>query len=181
MTTVRDVYRDALPGLALIGLGAGLALAPSTESIMGSLPPDEAGVGWATNDTSMQVGGGLGVAVLGTALNVRYHDTVAPLLAHERVPPNITSLIDGSLGGALAVAAHLPERYAVPLAAAARRGLVSGMDLGLAVSAAVVVVAAVLVVALLPNRPPDKDRAARKDRPRGRPRDDAPDGNVNTS
>ncbi len=152
-TTVHATYRDALPDLALIGLGVGLALAPSTESIMGSLPREEAGVGSATSDTSMQVGGALGVAVLGTALNIRFQDTMAPLLAHQAVPANVATLIEGSLGGALAVASHLPARYGLPLAVAARHGFVSGMDLGLAVAAAVVAVAAVVVVALLPSRP----------------------------
>jgi len=150
--TVHDGYRQALPYFALIGLGVGLALAPSTESIMGSLPKEEAGVGSATSDTSMQVGGALGVAVLGTALAIRFHDAMAPLLAHQRVPPGIASLIEGSLGGALAVATHLPAHYGQPLAAAARQGFVSGMDLGLAVGAGVVVAAGCVVVALLPSR-----------------------------
>ncbi len=152
-TAVHDTYRQALPFLALIGLGVGLALAPSTESIMGSLPRQEAGVGSATSDTSMQVGGALGVAVLGTALNIRFHDTIAPLLAHQPVPPSIASLIEGSLGGALAVAGHLPARYGVPLTAAARHGFVSGMDLGLAVATVVVAAAALVVMFLLPGRP----------------------------
>jgi EmrB/QacA subfamily drug resistance transporter len=150
--TVHDGYRQALPDFALIGLGVGLALAPSTESIMGSLPTQEAGVGSATSDTSMQVGGALGVAVLGTALAIRFHDALTPLLAHQRVPPGIASLIEGSLGGALAVASRLPAHDGEPLAAAARQGFVSGMDLGLAVGAAVVVAAGCVVVALLPSR-----------------------------
>ena len=157
-TTVHDTYRQALPFLALIGLGVGLALAPSTESIMGSLPRHEAGVGSATSDTSMQLGGALGVAVLGTALNIRFHDTIAPLLAHQPVPPSIVSLIEGSLGGALAVAGHLPARSGLALAAAARHGFVSGMDLGLAV--ATVVVAAARARRHVPAPSPAPQRTA---------------------
>jgi len=151
-TTVSDTYRQALPWFALVGLGVGFALAPLTESIMGSLPRAEAGVGSATSDTSMQVGGALGVAVLGTALNIRFHDTVAPLLAHQPVPPHVAALIEGSLGGALAVAGHLPPAYAAPLTVAARHGFISGMDLGLLVAAVMVGAAAVLVALLLPAR-----------------------------
>ena len=44
----------------------GLTTAPATESIMGSLPPGQAGVGSAVNDTTRQTGGALGVAVLGS-------------------------------------------------------------------------------------------------------------------
>jgi predicted MFS family arabinose efflux permease len=151
-TTVHSTYADAVPWFAVIGIGVGLAMAPSTESVMGSLPREEAGVGSATSDTSMQFGGALGVAVLGTALNIRYQDVMTPLLAHQSIPPSIERLILGSLGGALAVAAHVPGRAGQALAAAARRGFVSGMDLGLIIAACIVVVAGIVVLAALPNR-----------------------------
>ena len=119
---------------------------------MGSLPTSDAGVGSATSDTSMQLGGALGVAVLGTALNMRYQDFMAPLLAHQQIPPSIEKLVLGSLGGALAVAAHVPGKTGMALAEAARRGFVSGMDLGLIVATIVVAVAGVVVLAALPSR-----------------------------
>ena len=56
-TTVHGTYFDALPLFALIGLGTGLALAPSIESVLGSVPREEAGVGSATSDTALQLGG----------------------------------------------------------------------------------------------------------------------------
>jgi hypothetical protein len=62
-----DGYGRVAATLALLGIGMGLTVAPSTESIMGSLPLARAGVGSAMNDTS-QVGGALGVAVLGSVL-----------------------------------------------------------------------------------------------------------------
>jgi hypothetical protein len=163
-TTVHDAYGQALPALALVGLGVGLALAPSTESIMGSLPPAQAGVGSATSDTSMQVGGALGVAVLGTVLAFRFRDLISPLIAHQPVPPDVAKVIEGSLGGALAVAAQLPARYGVPLAASARRAFVSGMDLGFLVAALVVGAAGLVVVLLLPNRPSPSGKAPRSGR-----------------
>ena len=61
-------------------------MAPSTESVMGSVPKPDAGVGSATSDTSMQLGGALGVAVLGTALNFRYQSFMTPLLVHQTIP-----------------------------------------------------------------------------------------------
>jgi len=126
---------------------------------MGSLPRAEAGVGSATSDTSMQVGGALGVAVLGTALNMHFHDAMAPFLAHQPVPPNVAALIEGSLGGALAVAGHLPAAYAAPLRLAARHGFISGMDLGLLVAAVMVAAAAVMVAFLLPARATEPARS----------------------
>ena len=59
-TTVAGTYRDCIIPFVIVGMGVALGLAPCTESVMGSLPRDEAGVGSATSDTSMQVGGALG-------------------------------------------------------------------------------------------------------------------------
>ena len=134
---------------------------------------EEAGVGSATSDTSMQIGGALGVAVLGTALNIRFHDAVDPLLARHPVPPKVASFIEGSLGGALAVADRLPARLGEPLAATARHGFVRGMDLGLAIAALVVAAAALVVLALLPSRagptvPPSAGGEPAREAPGGR-------------
>jgi len=152
-TTIGDGYRWCLSFFLLIGCGVGLALAPSTDSVMGSVPKDEAGVGSATSDTSMQVGGALGVAVLGTALNLRYQHLMTALISHHTVPPAIRDVILGSLGGALQVAARIPGPTGTVLAAAARQSFVSGMDLGLLIGAIVVAAAAALVLLALPQRP----------------------------
>jgi len=118
---------------------------------MGSLPIAEAGVGSATNDTAMQIGGALGVGVLGTALTLRYQNVMAPVVAHAGVPVSIQRLIESSLGAALAVAQRVPGKQGRALAVLARHAFVSGMDLALVIATVVVAVAAVLVVVLLPN------------------------------
>jgi hypothetical protein len=120
---------------------------------MGSLPRAEAGVGSATSDTSMQIGGALGVAVLGTALTIRYQNLMTPLLAHQLVPEPIRQLVLGSIGGALAVAHQAPGNSGAILAEAARRGFISGMDLALIIAAVIVGVAGLIVLVALPNRP----------------------------
>jgi EmrB/QacA subfamily drug resistance transporter len=153
-TTVHDGYTWCLPFLMLTGCGVGLALAPSTDSVMGSVPTQEAGVGSATSDTSLQVGGALGVAVLGTALNLRYQHLISALIAHHAMPPAVHDVILGSLGGALEVAARLPGPTGAALAEAARQSFVSGMDLGLLIASIVVAAAACLVMLALPQRPP---------------------------
>jgi EmrB/QacA subfamily drug resistance transporter len=149
--TVHGTYLEALPALFLVGTGVGLALAPCTESVMGSLPLAEVGVGSATNSTALQLGGALGVGVLGSLLNTRYADRLAPVLAHLPIPQSILHLITGSLGGALAVAQRAGGRGAL-LAAVAKSAFVSGMDLALFVGAVVVAVAAAAVLAMLPTR-----------------------------
>ena len=151
-TTVHGTYRDCVIPFILLGTGVALALAPCTESVMGSLPIEEAGVGSATNDVSMQVGAALGVGVLGTALNLRYQHLMAPLVSSSRVPANIQKVIEGSLGGALDIAQRAPTKLGDLLAVAARQAFISGMDLALIVSAVAVGVAALVVLVLLPNR-----------------------------
>ena len=152
-TTVHGTYGDALPSFFLVGTGVGFAFAPLTDSIMGSLPLERAGVGSATNGAALQLGGALGVGVLGSILNTRYEDRLAPVLAAHHAPAWLSHLVTGSLGGALAVAQHLGGALGTGLADAARVAFVSGASLAMAVGAVVVGTAALGVSALLPRRP----------------------------
>ena len=152
--SVHGSYADVLPGFVLMGLGTGLAFAPCTDSVMGSLPLEKAGVGAATNSAALQTGAALGVALLGSLLNTRYQSRLAPVLAPHHVPKPLLDLITGSLGAALAVAGHLGGRLGAALAAVARQAFVSGLDLALLAGAAVVAAGAVVAVLLIPNRAP---------------------------
>jgi len=154
-TTVAGTYRDSLVPLMIVGVGVALALAPCTESVMGSLPKSQAGVGSATSDTAIQVGGALGVGVLGTVLNLRYQHLMTPAIARAHVPVAVQKIIDGSLGGALSVARLAPTKLGVELADLARRSFVSGMDAALVIAAAAVGVAAIVIALSLPNRGTD--------------------------
>jgi hypothetical protein len=100
----------------------------------------------------MQVGAALGVAVLGTAMNIRYQSYLTPLLAHLPIPAGIKDLVLGSLGGALAVAPHAPPGTGALLAQAARHAFISGMDVGLVIASAIVAVAAGVILIALPSR-----------------------------
>ena len=151
-TTLAGTYSDCIGPFVVLGIGVALALAPCTESVMGSLPIEEAGVGSATNDTAMQIGGALGVGVLGTALTLRYQHLVAPVISHAAVPASVQRLIESSVGAALAVAQHAPGRQSTALAVLARQAFVSGMDLALVIATVVVALAALLVVVLLPSQ-----------------------------
>jgi EmrB/QacA subfamily drug resistance transporter len=151
-TTVRGGYLDALPAFLLIGAGTGFALAPSTDSVMGSVPAELAGAAAATNGTAIQTGGALGVAVLGSLLNGRYQAHLSPVLHGYQIPVTVLHTITGSLGGALTVAQHIGGALGAGLAAAARQAFVAGMDLSSFVAGVVVGVSALVVVAVLPNR-----------------------------
>jgi EmrB/QacA subfamily drug resistance transporter len=152
-TTTASSYWQSFPAFLLMGVGVGLAFAPCTEAVMGSVPLDRAGVGSATNSASLQIGGATGVAVLGSLLNSRYKAQMSHILVPYHLSHSISTLIESSLGGALAVAAQAPGHLGTLLASAARGAFVSGMDLAVTAATGVVAAAVLLVVAVLPNRP----------------------------
>jgi EmrB/QacA subfamily drug resistance transporter len=163
--TVTTTYTGTLAGMILLGLGAGLVIPSGTASVMGSLPREHTGVGSATNGAFLQIGGALGVAVIGSMLATRYQDHVTTALAPYHVPHAVLSTILGSLGGALGVAGHVGGGIGAALAHLARSAFVSGMDLGLTVGAAVAVAGCLLALAALPSRPADDGDGARTPRP----------------
>jgi EmrB/QacA subfamily drug resistance transporter len=152
-STVDTSYVEMVPGLLLIGVGAGLLLPTATNSLVGSLPRGDSGVGSATNAVALQVGGAIGVAVIGSVLATRYQDHMNKAMAGRAVPFAATHAILGSLGGALSVARSAGGATGTALAGAARSSFMSGMEVSLAVGAIVAVGGAVLVVACLPSRP----------------------------
>jgi hypothetical protein len=149
--------------MIMLGVGAGLVIPSATSSVMGSVPAEHTGVGAATNGAFLQVGGALGVAIIGSLMNTGYQERVTAALAPFHVPHDILGTITGSLGGALSVAAHLGGSLGTELASVARSAFISGMDLGLTVAAGVVLLGAVLALVWLPDyarpagRPPAAD------------------------
>ena len=147
-------YGDVVLGLVLIGFGAGLMLPTATNSVIGSVPQGDSGIGSATNTVALQVGGALGVAVIGSVMLTRYQDHMNAVLPGRHVPASITQTILGSLGGALAVAASAGGSTGILLARAARTAFMSGNAVSLAVGGAVSLGGVILVLAALPSRSP---------------------------
>src|SRR5260370_34700683 len=73
-------------GMGLMAGGLGLTASPATDAIMGALPPDKAGAGSAVNDTTREVGGTLGVAIVGSVLSSAYGSHVASSLSRLGAP-----------------------------------------------------------------------------------------------
>ena len=73
-------YAVLFVGLVLLAVGLANLMPPSTEAIVSSLPPSKAGVGSAINDTTREVGGALGIAVLGSLLSIGYRNGIGDLL-----------------------------------------------------------------------------------------------------
>lgn len=151
-STFATTYGDVVLGLLLLGLGAGLLLPTATNSVIGAVPQGDSGIGSAINAVSLQVGGALGVAVVGSAMLTRYQNHMTAALAGRHLPMAATHAILGSLGGALAVAGSAGGATGALLAHAARAAFMSGNELSLAIGALVALGGAFLVLARLPSR-----------------------------
>jgi hypothetical protein len=130
----------------------GLTMAPSTESIMGSLPLAKAGVGSAVNDTTRQVGGALGVAIIGSVLASTYGTKVGDAVSGQPLPSGVASDVENSLGFALETASRIGGPAGETLANTARTAFVDGMHQGFLVAAAVALVGAIVALVWLPAR-----------------------------
>jgi EmrB/QacA subfamily drug resistance transporter len=148
--TVESGYPRVMLAMVLMGAGMGLSVAPATESIMGALPLHQAGVGSAVNDTSREVGGALGVAIVGSILSSLYSSNLNGKLP-ANVPSQVRDAADQSVGAALQVSAQL-GRVGAPLAGAARESFVYAMSRASLVTAAVALVGALLAWKFLPAR-----------------------------
>ncbi|TAJ16740.1 MAG: DHA2 family efflux MFS transporter permease subunit [Dehalococcoidia bacterium] len=133
--------------MLLMAIGMGLTMAPSTEAVMGSIPRSRAGVGSAMNDTTRQIGGALGVAVLGSLISSVYRGRMDEAVAG--LPPTAAQAAHDSLGGALQVAARVGPAGG-PLAEVARESFLHAMAIGLRAGAAVALVGAVIALVFLP-------------------------------
>ncbi|MEU8216804.1 MFS transporter [Micromonospora taraxaci] len=132
--------------LAAVGLGIGMALASAMDAVLGALPPERSGSGTAITMTLRQVGGALGVALLGSLLAQGYGDR----LDTTGLPAPAADVAHDSIAGALAVATRLGNPA---LALDAKTAYLHGMTLVLVATAIIALVSAILTAVLLPGRP----------------------------
>jgi EmrB/QacA subfamily drug resistance transporter len=131
-------------GLIVLGAGMGAAMTPATSAITEALPPAQQGVGSALNDLSREVGGAIGIAVLGSILSATYRSSVdvAGLPAH----------VGAKVKESFAVASHMSG----PIASRASDAFVAAMHVALLTASGAALIAA-LVVTLLLARSSDRE------------------------
>ncbi len=136
---------------AIVPLAAGMAITitPLTTLIMSSVPLGRAGVGSAMNDTTRELGGALGVAVLGSIVASRYASGISNVIAV--FPDQARGVAESGLSGALTVSGQTGEPAGGSLAAAARQAFVDGFNVAAIVAAAVLFGAALAARFLLPR------------------------------
>ena len=149
-TTPESGYPSAAILLVAAAFGLFLAMVPATNSIMGSLPLGKAGVGSATNATTRQIGGALGVAVLGSILTSVYRSQIQSALG--ALPPNALASAKNSVGAAIAVGNGVGGPPGDAIVAAAKASFIHGMDRGMEVGTIFIVASAFVALLWLPNR-----------------------------
>lgn len=138
-------------GLLLFGFGAGIAMPTATDLIMSTLPPARAGVGSAVNDTVRELGGALGVAVIGSVAASMYaSDLQGQLDGIGGVPENVQAALTDNVGAALGVSHNLGTNSA-EVGAAARDAFVTSMSGSLWVGVGLTALATTIAFVHLPK------------------------------
>jgi EmrB/QacA subfamily drug resistance transporter len=139
-------------GLLLFGLGAGIAMPAATDLILATLPPARAGVGSAVNDTVREIGGALGVAVIGSVAASTYaSDLQGRLDGVPGIGQGTRAAVTDNVGAALEVSRHLgPTGSSV--ADAARDAFIGSMRGSLWVAVGFAALAAVVAFVHLPRQ-----------------------------
>jgi EmrB/QacA subfamily drug resistance transporter len=138
--------------MVLLGAGLGLTTAPATEAIMGSLSADKAGVGSAVNDTTRELGGTLGVAIVGSVFASIYSSRLDSSATVSALPAEVRATMERSMAAAQQVIGRLPQPVIPDVRAAVNTAFLDGMQVGSLVSAGIAAAAAVVVAVLLPAR-----------------------------
>jgi hypothetical protein len=142
--------------LLAMGLGMGLAMPPATDAVVSSLPLAKAGVGSAINDTTRQVGGALGVAIIGSVVSSLYAASVAPLADDFGLDATAADKAESSLGQAQNVAGSLGDG-AGAFVTDVNQVFTDAMTTGMLISAVIIIGAAVMAWRYLPARAVDPD------------------------
>jgi EmrB/QacA subfamily drug resistance transporter len=150
-STAHTGYSFLLVASIVIAAGMGLAMAPATDSIMGSLPPAQAGVGSAVNDTTRSLGGALGVAAMGSIASSLFTSHLQPALA--QIPAPFAVQAKASVGAAVTVGQHAPAPIGNHLIDVARNAFISGSNHAMLLAVAAAVLGAVVAACFLPARP----------------------------
>ncbi|MFC7310094.1 MFS transporter [Streptomyces monticola] len=117
-----SAYGAFVPSLILLGLSIGLALSPCTDAIMGAFPESELGVGGAVNDTSLELGGSLGIAILGSVLANGYSSHLDDAVRGTKLPADALATAQDSVGGGYAVAQGIGDQARALAEQAAQAG-----------------------------------------------------------
>lgn len=151
-TTTTSYFGIVVWSMALMATGLSLVTSPATEAVMSSLPKEKAGAGAAVNDTTRELGGTLGVAVVGSVFASAYAPRIGEFLGRLPVPAEAVEAARDSVAAAIVVAGRAPQEAQASIAAAAGSAFMDGMSVGCLVAAGVAFVGAIAAFVFLPDR-----------------------------
>jgi DHA2 family multidrug resistance protein-like MFS transporter len=122
-----------LIGSVVFSLGLAPVFTLAIDLIVGVAPPERAGAASAIAETSAEFGGAIGIAIFGSIGIALYRGGMAGGIP-AGVPPEAASVARETLGGAVEIAGHLPDRLGAPLIDAARQAFIQGLHLAAAIS-----------------------------------------------
>ena len=142
-------YAQVAGGMVVMAVGMALAMSPTTGLLMSAVPRNRAGMGSAMNDTTRELGGSLGIAVLGSVMASNYAAHVSKAVVG--LPAQAAAAVKSSLAGGLTVAAQTGNGT---LAATAKSAFMSGLTLSMVVGTVIILAAAALAYFGLPADEP---------------------------
>jgi EmrB/QacA subfamily drug resistance transporter len=144
-------YWYLLITVMILAAGMAMTMTPMTTQLMTSVPRDRAGMGSAMNDTTRELGGALGVAVLGSLVTSQYTSGVSGVAS--LLPDQAREVAEASIGGVhgLIDAGVLPAQAAQTLLTTAKQAFVDGLGLAATAAAVIVGITAIAVLKLLPS------------------------------
>jgi EmrB/QacA subfamily drug resistance transporter len=150
-------YELIVLNMIVMGLGIGFTTAPATESIMGAVSKEKAGQGSGVNDATREVGGTLGVAVIGSVYASMYASQLDSSTAWQTVPAELLKQAEDGVGIALGVAEGsrqtLGDDVVVQLQSDVIEAFIRGLSIGCVVAGAVTLLGAAAAARFLPARP----------------------------
>jgi DHA2 family multidrug resistance protein-like MFS transporter len=142
-----------IAGSVVISLGLAPVFGVTTELIVGAAPPEQAGAASGISETASELGGALGIAIMGSVGVAIYRSELADRLP-AAVPSDVVAAARDTLGSAAAAAAQLPDQLGAAVLAAARSAFVVSMQLSSAIAAGIGLAVAVLALATLRHQQP---------------------------
>ena len=147
----------------VIALGLAPVLTLTTDLVVGSAPPERAGAASGVSETAVELGGALGISVLGSLGVAIYRGELASLPVG--LSPEATTTAKDTLGGAVKIAALLPDSLGLTVLELARGAFVQAMQVAASISAVVAIVVAIFAVATLRRVSPSAEEAAEEAKP----------------
>ena len=153
----------AIAASVVIALGLAPVLTLTTDLIVGSAPPERAGAASGISETAVELGGALGISTLGSLGVAIYRGDLANL--PSGLSPEAAVTARDTLGGAVQVAALLPDSLGAAVLDVSRGAFVEAMQVAASISAVVAVAVALFALTALRQVPSNATEAAEQAKP----------------